>query len=164
MKFRQCDNTFPHLSILLKITQYLHPVLFCAICNATSPFGPCTAWLFIRTQAHPITPTHLSTSCSNLFWFSWSRADSSSVSTVRGLVSSGPPFQAPGLTVHATIALSKTSVLWKHTSRYISFEEITRSLMKYAKKYERWCWGGGVTWQPIARGALVRNVHSWTKH
>ncbi len=52
---------------------------------------------------------------------------------MRGLISSGPHFPAPGLTVHATIALSKKSVLWKHTSRYISFEEITRSLMKYAK-------------------------------
>lgn len=41
--------------------------------------------------------------------------------------------QACGLTVHVTIAVSKPSELWKHTPRYIDFENITHSLMKYAK-------------------------------
>lgn len=42
------------------------------------------------------------------------------------------------LTDQAAIALSNPSGLWKHTPRYISFEEITGSLMKYAhNKRER---------------------------
>lgn len=72
--------------------------------------------------------------------------------------SSAPsPLSFP-LTDQTAIALSNPSGLWKHTPRYISFEEITGSLMKYAdNKRER---GAGVrmTWQAIARGALVKNV------
>lgn len=42
------------------------------------------------------------------------------------------------LTDQTAIALSNPSGLWKHTPRYISFEEITGSLMKYAdNKRER---------------------------
>lgn len=47
------------------------------------------------------------------------------------------------LTDQTAIALSNPSGLWKHTPRYISFEEITGSLMKYAdNKRER---GAGVS-------------------
>lgn len=72
--------------------------------------------------------------------------------------SSAPSLLSFPLTDQTAIALSNPSGLWKHTPRYISFEEITGSLMKYAdNKRER---GAGVrmTWQAIARGALVKNV------
>lgn len=41
------------------------------------------------------------------------------------------------LTDQTAIALSNPSGLWKHTPCYISFEEITGSLMKYADNKER---------------------------
>lgn len=41
------------------------------------------------------------------------------------------------LTDQTAIALSNPSGLWKHTPRYISFEEITGSLMKYADNKKR---------------------------
>lgn len=52
--------------------------------------------------------------------------------------SSVPSLLSFPLTDQTAIALSNPSGLWKHTPRYISFEEITGLLMKYAdNKRER---------------------------
>lgn len=46
------------------------------------------------------------------------------------IIALSPPWFT--LTDQTAIALSNPSGLWKHTPHYISFEEITGSLMKYA--------------------------------